>query len=69
MIDDDDIKKHQSYKKMLAYYNGNVDRVLSWFRTKNVHLPREISPAEMLELGKDDLLTKWIEDCISGFKR
>lgn len=62
MIDDDEIRKDRSYKKMLSFFNGNEDKLFIWYHTGNQMLHRGLSPLDLLEAGMSDELSKWVDD-------
>lgn len=51
--------------KILKFFNGNVDKAILWFETANPGLGN-ISPNDMIKIGREEKLNKFIDNCLEG---
>jgi hypothetical protein len=49
----------QAFKEILDYFNYDKDKAIAWYMAKNAALG-DISPFEMIKLGKGQKLMKFI---------
>ena len=66
IVNDDDIREHSSWYIMISFFNGNDEKCMGWYYSRNLYLPGGVSPQEMIATGRDGLLVAWIRDCLGG---
>lgn len=53
------------HPKVIDYFKGDMEKVILWYRTSNPHLGW-MQPVEMIVLGRERKLNKFIKNTIEG---
>lgn len=55
----------QAFSEILEFFNGDKDKAIAWYTVKNPALG-DISPYEMIKIGKGRKLMQFIRSALAG---